>query len=489
MARLMSARTLAVIGCAGAVACTKDVRVLSGPKAAPGGPRIAAMSAANVPSPVGTGRHIVSFSAAAPGDFAAQVTALGGTVLWVSPSTGLAAVSGLQGSAPATLAGRKGIQAVDADQSVALVVPRVSGATRVASDALDSPGNPALAFFFGLQWNMLAVRADAAWAAGFLGSPNVSVFILDSGIDYLHFDLLNLVDRSRSVDLLGTFSVGGTPFTERDTVAKYFGPAREAFSDLLFHGTLVASQVSSRGFVTAGVTSRTTLVAVKVCAYINACPFSSVLGGVIYAADHGADVINLSLGGAFSKAGNGRFVGLINKVFNYARSRGVTVVVAAGNEATDLNHDGNTYETYCSAPAVICVSATGPTAQASDFGPWTNVDAPAFYTNFGRSAIDVAAPGGNNDSFVWGACSQTSRIPDLADCAQAPFFVVGAEGTSLAAPHVSGAAALLVSVFGRHPSQVKARLQQSADAVAGNGTSPFYGKGRLNVSRALGVLP
>ena len=49
--------------------------------------------------------------------------------------------------------------------------------------------------------------------------------------------------------------------------------------------------------------------------------------------------------------------------------------------------------------------------------------------------------------------------------------------------------ALLVSVFGRHPSQVKARLQQSADAVAGNGTSPFYGKGRLNVSRALGVLP
>src|SRR5438477_402657 len=125
MARLKSARTLAVIGCAGAVACTKDVRVLSGPKAAPGGPRIAAM---------------------------------------------------------------------------------------------------------------LAVRADAAWAAGFLGSPNVSVFILDSGIDYLHFDLLNLVDRSRSVDLLGTFSVGGTPFTERDTVAKYFGPAREAFSDLLFHG-------------------------------------------------------------------------------------------------------------------------------------------------------------------------------------------------------------------------------------------------------------
>jgi len=66
---------------------------------------------------------------------------------------------------------------------------------------------------------------------------------------------------------------------------------------------------------------------------------------------------------------------------------------------------------------------------------------------------------------------------------------VGAQGTSMAAPHVTGAAALLVSILGRNPSQIKARIQQSADNVAGNGTTPFYGKGRLNVARAVGAIP
>ena len=59
----------------------------------------------------------------------------------------------------------------------------------------------------------------------------------------------------------------------------------------------------------------------------------------------------------------------------------------------------------------------------------------------------------------------------------------------MAAPHVAGAAALLVSVLGRNPAQIRARLQQSADNIGGNGTSPFYGKGRLNVGRAVGALP
>src|SRR5205809_7494111 len=113
----------------------------------------------------------------------------------------------------------------------------------------------------------------------------------------------------------------------------------------------------------------------------------------------------MSLGGAFTKAGDGRFVGLLNKVFNYARSKGVTVVVSAGNSAADLDHDGNTYWTFCNTPSVICVAATGPTSDANATspspnlvrnGPWTNIDAPAYYTNFGRSVINVAAPGGNS---------------------------------------------------------------------------------------------
>ena len=59
----------------------------------------------------------------------------------------------------------------------------------------------------------------------------------------------------------------------------------------------------------------------------------------------------------------------------------------------------------------------------------------------------------------------------------------------MSAPHVSGTAALLVGVLGRSPSQIKARIQETADNVAGNGTTPFYGKGRLNVARAVGAIP
>src|SRR5437764_1056694 len=375
------------------------------PAAAARGPQFA--SVATRGGTAASHRHIVSFKGSVPADFAAQVAALGGKVLWVSPGSGLAAVRGLQGSGAAKLAGKQGIQAVEADALLALDVPRLAMDATAEGGGVASNAAPAAAVRYSRQWNMRAVQADVAWSHGFLGSDAVSIFMLDSGIDYLHADLLGRVDLTRSVDLLDTLYVpvvnanGDTVivrFVEADTVRHYF-PDRLPFTDLFFHGTHTAATVSSNAARTAGVTSRTKLVAVKVCAYINDCPFSSILNGVIYAADNGADVINLSVGGAFTKAGNGRFVGLINKVFNYARSKGVTTVVSAGNEGIDLDHNGNTYQTFCDTPAVICVAATGPTTDATGLtiasGPWTDVDAPAFYTNFGRSAIDVAAPGGN----------------------------------------------------------------------------------------------
>jgi subtilisin family serine protease len=484
-----------------AAACVYDARVPAEPAVARA-PQFATVAASG--SVAGTGRHIVSFTGAVPADFMTRVAALGGKVLWVSSGSGLAAVSGFTGSAATTLAGGKGIQAVDFDAAIPLDVPLI--ATESAADAggVASNANPAGAVRFARQWNMRAVQADAAWAHGFLGSPSVSIFMLDSGIDYLHADLVGRVDLGRSIDLLGTFETQvvvnkdtlTVPFTEADSVTKYF-PGRLLFTDLFFHGTHTGATVSSNAVRAAGITSKTMLVAVKVCGYINECPFSSILNGVLYAADNGADVVNMSLGGGFPKAGNGRFVGLLQKVFNYARSKGVTIVVSAGNAAANLNKNGNTYQTFCDTPAVICVAATGPTRSATPTdGPFANVDAFAYYSNFG-SAIDVAGPGGNSsfgpplpapatrDVFVWAACSQTSL---LINCAPLPIFIVGAQGTSMAAPHVTGAAALLVSILGRNPAQIKARIEQSADHVDTNGQSLFYGHGRVNVARAVGAI-
>ncbi len=496
MSPVRSVFRFAALGLMVVGACVRDARLPSEP-AARQAPQFAAVASSGGAS-AATGRHIVSFSGAVPTDFTSRVEALGGKVLWVSAGSGLAAVSGLQGGASAKLAAGKGIQAVDVDESIPLDVPLlVNEGGAPAGAGVQSSAAPASAGFFRRQWNMQAVQADVIWAHAFLGSSAVTVFMLDSGIDYLHDDLVGLVDLTRSLDLTGTFLgqvIVGTdtlfvPFTEADTVKKLF-PTRLLITDLLFHGTHTSATVSSNAVWAAGITSRTTLVAVKV-------------------------VINMSLGGAFTKAGNGRFVGLLDKVFNYARSKGVTVVVSAGNEAADLDHDGNTYQSFCNTPSVICVSATGPTSDARGnllpltnpdrrTGPWTDVDAPAFYSNFGRSAINVAAPGGNTSrgpalplpagrqTAVWAACSgtmvarTTAGVTVLVACT---LPVIGSQGTSMAAPHVAGTAALLVSILGRNPSQIKARIQQSADNVAGNGTTPFYGKGRLNVARAVGAIP
>ena len=507
MAHSRLALRFATVGLVALAACQYDSRVSPAPVAART-PEFAAR-AADRGGPGANGRHIVTFRGRVPVDFNAQVEKLGGKVLWASSGSRLATVRGLSATAAATLAGNQSIAAVDADMILSLEMPKLSAVDAGGVAGVQSADNPAGAVRFARQWNMRAVQADAAWAKGFLGSPSVSIFMLDSGIDYLHADLDGRVDLSRSVDLLGTFEtqvvVGKdtliVPFTEADTVAKYF-PTRLPITDLFFHGTHTSATASSNAVRTAGITSKTTLVAVKVCGYINECPFSSILGGVIYGADNGADVMNLSLGGAFPKKGNKALIRLINAVFEYARSQGVTIVVSAGNAATDLDHNGNTYQSFCDTPAVICISATGPTSDATGLttltGPWTDVDAPAYYTNFGRKAIDLAAPGGNSsfgpdlpapatrDVFVWAPCSQTSLVIFQAF----GFFcnsinIIGAQGTSMAAPHVTGTAALLVSILGRHPEQIKARLEESADKIGGKRLAAFYGNGRLNVVRAV----
>src|SRR6185437_844872 len=234
--------------------------------------------------PAQNGRHIVTFRGQIPTDFAAQIGHLGGQVLWTSPGAGLAVVRGLSSTSAASLASNQSVAQVDEDDLLRLDKPTLGAIDAGSASGLQSADNPAGAVRFARQWNMRAVQADVAWAHGFLGSSSVSVFMLDSGIDPHHADTEGRVDATRSVDLLGTFDAqlpdGSTvPFTEADTVQKYF-PGKEVYTDLFFHGTHTGATVSSNAVRTAGVTSKTKLVAVKVCGYINLCPFSSILGGV-----------------------------------------------------------------------------------------------------------------------------------------------------------------------------------------------------------------
>jgi lantibiotic leader peptide-processing serine protease len=443
------------------------------------------------------GTYLVRFKGnGVPSGFAAQVAALGGEVVFAH-NAGVGAVSGLSAAAAEKLSKSALIAAVDPDQVTFIDDPATTAPEAELSP--ESPANPTLAVRFPRQWNMKTIMADSAWAAGNLGSTSVKVGIIDTGIDYLHPDLVGRVDMVLSKSFLSA--------AENARVQAIF-PGQPDWVDLYFHGTHVAATVASNAYLAAGVTSMTKLVALRVCtpgtapAFQSSCPTSAVLNAILYAADNGIPIVNMSLGGAFArrdasaKGGNGpSFLATINQIMNYANRAGMTVVVSAGNSHIDMDNDGNNFVAYCNSPHVICVSATGPTAATTVNGPWANIDALAGYSNFGTSGVSVAAPGGNGVS-VTAACSGFTIVTSLLACRARFFnsptswsaFSVGSSGTSMASPHVAGLAAMIAATGIVRPSQIKAIIESTADDLGPIGIDAAYGNGRINVARALGVI-
>jgi len=447
--------------------------------------RLLAASAVSLES---SGRYTVVFSAErVPVDFGERVTALGGSIESALDSIGVAAVTGLSEAGAAELATGADIRAVEPDP---MTRPRDDGeandglpaeAVSEAAVAADATASPTTAQFYARQWNLRAVFAPEAWAAGFLGSRDVVVAILDTGIDYTNPDLAGLVDLDRSIS-----------FVPEDVTRHY--PGRLPFSDLFWHGTAVASAVATNAIVLAGVNRYVTLLAVKVADSTNTHTVGRLISGIVYAADQGADVINLSRGSQRDKSQSPGFVAAWERAVNYAFRKGALVVSVAFNDDADLDHNGNIVRMPCEAANAICVSATGPTGAAGVNGPWENVDARAPYSAFGRSAVSVAAPGGAGEvgqfRRFWVLCTTTPSVTTAAPACRAHQAIAQGAGTSFAAPTVAGLAALLVAQLGHgNPARIRARILQAADDLGEPGVDPYYGKGRINVARALGTIP
>ena len=442
--------------------------------------------AASVASPESSGRHIVVFSSErVPADFGARVAQLGGSIENALDSIGVATVTGLSEAAAAELSAAADVRAVESD---AITAPQGGEVAedppeQVANDivaAADAIASPTAAQFYPRQWNLRAVFAPEAWAAGHLGSRDVVVAILDTGIDYTNPDLAGLVDLDRSIS-----------FVPEDVTRHY--PGRLPFSDLFWHGTAVASVVASNAILLAGVNRYVTLLAVKVADSTNNHTVGRLISGIVYAADQGADVINLSRGSERHKSQSPGFVAAFERAVNYAFRKGALVVSVPFNDAADLDHDGDIVRMPCEAANAICAAATGPTGAAGVNGPWENVDARALYSAFGRSAVSVAAPGGAGEvgqfRRMWTICTTTPTATTGAPACRARQAIAQPVGTSFAAPHVAGLAALLVAQLGHgNPALIRTRILQSADDLGEPGTDPHYGKGRINVVRALGLI-
>jgi serine protease len=308
--------------------------------------------------------------------------------------------------------------------------------------------------FFSFQWNLSnsvngGVGMEAAWDLQ-QGDPNVVIAVLDTGVAYEDFGAFR-----QAPDLAGTPFVPGFDFINDDVHP----------NDDQGHGTHVAgtiAQSTDNELGVAGVAFGCSIMPVKVLDEEGAGSHFTIAKGIAFAVENGAHVINMSLGGP----GDSR---TLRDAITMAYERGVTVVCAAGNDFNNGNAPAfpAAYDDICIAVGAVRFDLTR-----------------ARYSNTG-AYVDVVAPGGdllvdqNGDGFADGIVQQT--FVDAVDDFAFWFF----QGTSMAAPHVSGLAALLASRGVRQPDKIRQAIALTARDLGPTGWDPQYGWGLMDAEAAL----
>jgi subtilisin family serine protease len=306
--------------------------------------------------------------------------------------------------------------------------PRVEVAERDALlSTLTVPNDPIYKEF---QWNTRKIGMESVWDVT-TGSPDVIVAVLDTGVDAGHPDLDGNV-------------VAGYDFVHDDADA----------SDDSSHGTHVAGVIAAIGDNnegTAGIAWSTHILPVKVLDEKGLGPDAAVSRGIIYAVENKAKIINLSSGTPFQSR-------LLDEAAKYAERRGVLVVAAAGN----TGDKGNEIIYPAAYPTVMAVGATDE-----------KDNAPAFSQR--QPYVSIAAPGVDIPGPAW------------RDGGNGPYILN--TGTSAAAPHVSGLAALLLAVKpDQTPADLRALITSTADEVNPRSKDAFLGSGRINAMKAVSML-
>ena len=293
------------------------------------------------------------------------------------------------------------------------------------------PNDP---YVVSYQWHLAKIEAPAAWDVTTGANYPVAIAIVDTGVDGQHPDL-----AGRTV---GGFNV----LTDQPIL-----PGTNSDDSGSGHGTHVAGIAAANtnnGVGVAGVSWSASIMPIKILDATGYGTFSDLAEGIVWAADHSARVINLSLGGTKITDGETR---TIKAAVEYARGKGAFLAAAAGNEGAG----SNSYNYPAALDHVIAVAATTPQDE------W------AYFSNY-HPYVDVAAPG----------VGIYSTTPNGGFTSRS--------GTSMATPVVSGIAALLLAA---NPSltadQIAARLEATALDLGSPGKDIYFGAGRVSAARAL----
>ncbi|MDI6689736.1 MAG: S8 family serine peptidase [Actinomycetota bacterium] len=303
------------------------------------------------------------------------------------------------------------------------------------------------------QWSLQITESNYGWDIE-KGNGNIVIAVLDTGIDLIHTDLQDKIwvnsdeipDNGLDDDKNGYVDdYNGWDFANNDNDP----------TDDHGHGTHVAGIATAETDNYKGIAAMcwgAKTMPVKVLNKYGMGTDYYVAQGIIYAADNGAKVINMSLGGSFPST-------TLQNAIDYAHDKRCVVVAAAGNLSSKSSLPYTCYPAACEH--VIAVSAT----DKNDERP--------YWSNYG-SFVDVAAPGENILSTFW--------YPYF----NPPHVYAYGSGTSMATPHVSGLAALVASKYPTlTPDEVEEKIELAADDLGPNGKDDYYGYGRINTCQAL----
>ncbi|MCK4644614.1 MAG: S8 family serine peptidase [Candidatus Aminicenantes bacterium] len=310
--------------------------------------------------------------------------------------------------------------------------------------------------YYSDQWHLDnpdygGINMEAAW--GISTGSGVKVAVIDTGVAYEDYDgFLQAPDLANTSFVAGYDFVNGDPHPNDDDG----------------HGTHVTgtiAQSTHNGIGVAGVAYNCSIMPIKVLDNFGEGTYANVADGIYFAANNGAQVINMSLGGGYDSE-------TLEEAVAYAYGKGVTIVASSGNDGVDSLDYPAAYDAY-----VIAVGAT------------RYDEAIAYYSNYGVG-LDIVAPGGdltadqNGDGYGDGVLQQTFGYGDPTD-----FGYWFYHGTSMASPHVAGVAALVIANGVTGPDAVREVLQSTADDLGPNGWDETYGWGLLNAAAALTAEP